>query len=1016
MKEETKVNSNINLRFLMSYSLSEISRRKCYFCLCLTSCFIASLVALISNTVLNQGPIIFVMIAQTNEGEIDATITPKPIKLPVFDILDEQIYYGMLNHSLYEEVTKGEKKNATSSSARLTIPAYGGNITNETELSLSLVAFDTLKENKSEIGRGYAYDPLKEGECIIHSSKAKKLRLKQNDTLYLSFKPETLVKNLVIHLYRDKYNQTRLHQLSNVTSFRSMINCSVVHLLNKTYGKFGKSDKDFVLMESEHFLTYISRSLNQSVLNLFPSLPVDIKNSEIKTLDLSNEILISFAKPRLNYYLASNYDKLQKDTTTYINKIVKKIGIDDHVNFKMPLVKQMKKLYKGAVFLGLILNLIIFILFLLSIVLIYSLLVITLETSSAELGILRLIGSSKKGIIVLVIIQCFLFSVPAYLLAFVLHFFVLKGVQIAMKEFTGAMITLEPDPGSIFISLALTNLAPLIAASFPIRSLVTRNLANSLNMNQSKTSGIKIAIVSASDNERSTLIIFGILTVIYGLSIYYFLPQALLSEDMGLLLGIFMWILLGMLLGFILLSLNIEHLMQKACNFLLFFWSANYKKILILKNLSAHRLRNRKTSLMYALSVGFFIMINVGMNIEIQSMRLEEQKDNGAYFRLEYTYEGYLKASDFRTSMKKLLNDNLIEDYSFMTPSLPSAQSRLKSTWIQNMGKSLDYWVNVYGLSYNFYNTTINNFLSIADDDNLDLLISEKAYLQRYDGSIGISEYFRYEMGIELQDPFFLYLDDQNSNYEMRFIFKPSYMLDNSPVITMDYNPGSSSTRAMILPFHTYLNLLNKCYNFFYTKEDPHFQPFSLSLDEIPIKYVMLKLNKKWTEDEVEKIQEIVELDPYYLVKIYNYMESKEEIDETGDIINYMFTGVSFIVMIFCFFNLSSTMTINIWEQTKEIAVFRSLGLTKNDVMFVYMAEAIVLIFSSSIVGFIIGSILAFTMTIQRSLFTHLPISYIFPTTQFIMIIIVSALGGVFSTLFPARKLLKKEISDIIRN
>jgi len=232
----------------------------------------------------------------------------------------------------------------------------------------------------------------------------------------------------------------------------------------------------------------------------------------------------------------------------------------------------------------------------------------------------------------------------------------------------------------------------------------------------------------------------------------------------------------------------------------------------------------------------------------------------------------------------------------------------------------------------------------------------------------------------------------------------------------MDYNPSSDGTRAVTIPFHTYINILNKCYNFFYSERDPYFQPFAVELEDIPISNVLLKLNENWTSEELSKIDKVVNLDPNYVINIWNYNEHKQDIEDTGNIINYMFTGVSLIVMIFCYFNLSSTMTINIFEQTKEIAVFRSLGLTKNGAIFVYVAEAIVLIFSSSIVGFIIGSILAFTMTIQRSLFTHLPITYIFPTQQFILIIVVSIVGGVLSTYFPARKLLKKEISDIIRS
>jgi hypothetical protein len=60
------------------------------------------------------------------------------------------------------------------------------------------------------------------------------------------------------------------------------------------------------------------------------------------------------------------------------------------------------------------------------------------------------------------------------------------------------------------------------------------------------------------DNQSSaSYIVFGLLSVAYGLGIYYFLPLSMLSFNFSLILRIFFLILLGMLFGLTLLSLNL---------------------------------------------------------------------------------------------------------------------------------------------------------------------------------------------------------------------------------------------------------------------------------------------------------------------------------------------------------------------------------------------------------------------------------------------------------------------------
>ena len=63
-----------------------------------------------------------------------------------------------------------------------------------------------------------------------------------------------------------------------------------------------------------------------------------------------------------------------------------------------------------------------------------------------------------------------------------------------------------------------------------------------------KTQGVKIEVISLQKKELTSMIVFGLITFIYGASIYYFLPLSLISMNFGMIGGIFLWILFGILL------------------------------------------------------------------------------------------------------------------------------------------------------------------------------------------------------------------------------------------------------------------------------------------------------------------------------------------------------------------------------------------------------------------------------------------------------------------------------------
>ena len=67
--------------------------------------------------------------------------------------------------------------------------------------------------------------------------------------------------------------------------------------------------------------------------------------------------------------------------------------------------------------------------------------------------------------------------------------------------------------------------------------------------------------------------------------------------------------------------------------------------------------------------------------------------------------------------------------------------------------------------------------------------------------------------------------------------------------------------------------------------------------------------------------------------------------------------------MFICFFSLSSSMSGNLYEQCKDIAVMRSIGFTKGIITKLYIYEAFILVIASSISGVIIGTAAGYSIS-----------------------------------------------------
>ena len=127
-----------------------------------------------------------------------------------------------------------------------------------------------------------------------------------------------------------------------------------------------------------------------------------------------------------------------------------------------------------------------------------------------------------------------------------------------------------------------------------------------------------VEVLDPKKQKMGSYIIFGLMSVAYGLSIYYFLPLAMLSMNFGLLLTILLSILIGMILGLSMLAFNVQRFLEIFMTYLLLFWEKASMRRMVLMNLSAHRLRNKMTSIIYSISLGFLIFLIVMVNLQIE--------------------------------------------------------------------------------------------------------------------------------------------------------------------------------------------------------------------------------------------------------------------------------------------------------------------------------------------------------------------------------------------------------------
>jgi len=152
-------------------------------------------------------------------------------------------------------------------------------------------------------------------------------------------------------------------------------------------------------------------------------------------------------------------------------------------------------------------------------------------------------------------------------------------------------------------------LIPVLSSIIPIRRTLSTNLTDALNVNRSKNQGVIISIIDNRTKDLIPYLLFGTFACTFGIAIYYGLPLAMLELNLGLILIIFFAILMGLLTGLVIFSVNLQGALEFLLMHLLLFWESKSMKMVLRKNMTTHKRKNRLTAIIYALTLGCIIFL-----------------------------------------------------------------------------------------------------------------------------------------------------------------------------------------------------------------------------------------------------------------------------------------------------------------------------------------------------------------------------------------------------------------------
>eukprot|EP00667_Euglena_gracilis_P001379 EG_transcript_1379 len=1003
----------------LSFTKREMKRRKIGCCLGCCSCWLVVFCMSILVSLLDNVPAIFLRLAEVENGEVDLEVSPEALYGQTMNynevervlaeipgppghfsyhaprmVHDTNQMWKLADCNVTDDLKLPSPDSGLYNASWAYQPGRGGHSYLDTVCKVgnkfTLYAVDTAREARMGYGRLWNYGPIPPGQIILDSALANNLQLVKGDPVVIRAR---VLPGLRAAFVAAGASATDVDTEGSALQYTNVV-VTIFDIAHESYGKLPNDAESWAFVEYATAFTELARHLSPTVPDAFRQ-----NVSQLDPYSYATQVALNVPPDRFEFYNSNNYDIIQRRVLTFAGQVMYQMGFL-RFSSKLSLLNFMQETRFFSMFLGLIISIVGTILTLLSITLIYSLLMINVESRTFELGVLRMIGMHRHHVMQLVLTQSYFYAIPAWLLGLIMGQSAFALINLWLKDVLLVSLSLVLSPLGWTVATLLGLVIPALASVLPILSALGQNLQDSLDVHHSKTKAVEFQIERAEDTKISwPTVVSGSFLVSVGFLIYYVFPLSLLSFNITLLFYMFFGLLLCMLLGLILLSLNLENFLEAAATNLFFFWENAAIQSLVMKNLVSHRKRNRKTTIMYAISLAFVIWISVSFDSQMESFRYMMKRRFGTRLIVEGYIPYYLVVALERVFLKS----PTVKTFTWLTVSLGSQDM---NTALATTGRFRNRITSTVSVSPNFYDVVDQQFLTVAEHNtSLDMSVSAQMYTERGSRSLVVGSTFRTYMQLRgLDDQLVLqYFLPKGTEYN---VLQPLAFLDASPVLAFSKFP-SRLNQNTLLSIPSYVRLKRLMW--------PDFK-----VSDILWRRIMVDVGRASDADvqqlryELQRAILSVGMDPNSFY-IRDSDDAIRPVTKSNELFQLFFVVTTLIAMVMCFFSLMASMLTNIYEQSKEIGVIRALGLSRFAVIRLYIWEAFTLVTCASVMGLCIGTAIAWTMAVQRVLFTQLPIPLTFPYVLLGVIMVSAFITSIAASFYPTYSLVRKQPVEILR-
>ncbi|ORX36181.1 FtsX-domain-containing protein [Piromyces finnis] len=553
-----------------------------------------------------------------------------------------------------------------------------------------------------------------------------------------------------------------------------------------------------------------------------------------------------------------------------------------------------------------------------------------------------------------IIVQGISYSLPGTALAFITAQVLIIYFQPLIETTLKHSITPILSFKAVLCGIGLGLCVPIIASYFPIRKALSSNIRDSLD----RRHNLNGYIITVENKFYKTIKANKTL-------LCYFLPASLISMNIANVLTILFAVLLCMLFGMITLSLNLQPIVERIVLYIVFFinfWEKKGISILTKKNLLSHRLKNKKTALMFAMSITCIIFLQSVSDVELNTMEYNARAKIGADARI-YIQNIYNTGSfwlQLKAAEEYLSSIPEVNDWAYLSDHFVYKNKNISDIKISNIGRVDPYRTHIRAISPNFFDVVSTSFGKTK----------------------------------------FLYptneMTNQLTSIQTEQLY--SYEGDNQSAPLVDMSKVMASGLSSLVSFPGMYELGKE----FYT-----------SMKDIILQYMIISYNANITKEIKKKIKS-------QMLTVFNMRVNVETLDDelefTEDvrtILNYAFSVITVAFSLIAFFSLSNIMYMNIMEQKQEIGILRSLGVNRFSLIKIYIYEGFTILMSAGILGIIVGYILGITIMKQRTEFIHIPLSFSFPYILILVVVGCCIVSAILATIGPLLSLSKQ--SQIIK-